>query len=52
VFKKDIVSWLPYTEVVSEETFEVTDVMMDDCRLLLLKRGQMGKLESVEVLMM
>ncbi|KAF9450622.1 hypothetical protein P691DRAFT_454949 [Macrolepiota fuliginosa MF-IS2] len=37
VFKKDIVSWLPYTEVVSEETFEVTDVMMDDCRLLLLK---------------
>jgi hypothetical protein len=37
VFKQDIVSSLPYTEVVSEETFEVTDVMMDDCRLLLLK---------------
>lgn len=37
VFKQDIVSWLPYTEVVSEESFEVTDVMMDDCRLLLLK---------------
>jgi hypothetical protein len=37
VFKRDVVSWLPYTEVVSEETFEVTDVMMDDCRLLLLK---------------
>ncbi|TFK38165.1 hypothetical protein BDQ12DRAFT_651921 [Crucibulum laeve] len=37
VFKKDIESWLPYTEIVSEETFEVTDVMMDDCRLLLLK---------------
>lgn len=37
VFEHDIVSSLPYTEVVSEETFEVTDVMMDDCRLLLLK---------------
>ncbi|EKM77357.1 hypothetical protein AGABI1DRAFT_130443 [Agaricus bisporus var. burnettii JB137-S8] len=40
VFKKDVVSWLPYTEVVSEETFEVTDVMMDDCRLLLLKSAR------------
>jgi len=52
VFKEDIISWLPYTEVVSEESFEVTDVMMDDCRLLLLKRGHMGKLKRVDVLMM
>jgi len=37
VFKHDIVSCLPYVEVVSEEMFEVTDVMMDDCRLLLLR---------------
>jgi hypothetical protein len=37
IFKHDIASWLPYVEVVSEELFEVTDVMMDDCRLLLLR---------------
>ncbi|KAH9478417.1 hypothetical protein JR316_0008872 [Psilocybe cubensis] len=52
VFKQDIVSSLPYMEVVSEEAFEVTDVMMDDCRLLLLKRGDAGKLKKVDVLMM
>ncbi|KAF8155720.1 hypothetical protein B0H34DRAFT_783484 [Crassisporium funariophilum] len=52
VFTCDIVSSLPYMEVVSQDTFEVTDVMMDDCRLLLLKRGQAGKLKRVEVLMM
>jgi hypothetical protein len=37
VFAKDIMSWLPYTEVVSTETFDVTDVMMDDRRILLMK---------------
>jgi hypothetical protein len=37
VFTQDIVSCLPYTEVMSEEMYEVTDVMMDDSRLLLLK---------------
>lgn len=37
VFEHDIVSSLPYVEVVSEETFEVTDVMMDECRVVLLK---------------
>ena len=37
VFQHDIVSWLPYMEVMSQDTFEVTDVMMDDARLLLLK---------------
>ena len=39
VFARDIESSLPYMEVVSEDTFDVTDVMMDDCRLLLLKVG-------------
>jgi hypothetical protein len=39
IFKHDITSWLPYVEVVSEKKFEVTDVMMDDCRLLLLRVG-------------
>ncbi|KAF8879650.1 hypothetical protein CPB84DRAFT_1817387 [Gymnopilus junonius] len=52
VFKNDIVSSLPYMEIISEEAFEVTDVMMDDCRLLLLKRGESGKLKQVDVLMM
>jgi hypothetical protein len=37
IFTHDIVSWLPYTEVISRETYDVTDVMMDDSRLLLLK---------------
>jgi hypothetical protein len=36
-FARDVVSYLPYREIVSEETFDVTDVMMDDCRILLLK---------------
>ncbi|KDR79991.1 hypothetical protein GALMADRAFT_62654 [Galerina marginata CBS 339.88] len=49
VFQKDIVSSLPYVEVISAETFEVTDVMMDDCRLLLLKvRLALGFLCSLE----
>jgi hypothetical protein len=39
VFTHDIKSSLPYVEVVSEEMFEVTDVMMDDSRMLLLKVG-------------
>ncbi|KAF8802264.1 hypothetical protein BYT27DRAFT_7244898 [Phlegmacium glaucopus] len=52
VFTRDIESSLPYMEVISEDAFEVTDVMMDDCRLLLLQRGQGGKLNRVEVLMM
>jgi len=52
IFKHDITSWLPYVEVVSEELFEVTDVMMDDCRLLLLRRGRGGRLRRVDVLTM
>jgi hypothetical protein len=45
VFTRDIESSLPYMEVVSEDTFEVTDVMMDDCRLLLLEVGSFFLLE-------
>ncbi|KJA25538.1 hypothetical protein HYPSUDRAFT_37528 [Hypholoma sublateritium FD-334 SS-4] len=52
VFTKDIVSALPYMEIISKDMFEVTDVMMDDCRLLLLQRGEAGKLKRVEVLML
>lgn len=37
VFKQNITSSLPYTEVVSKEQYDVTDVMIDDSRLLLLK---------------
>jgi hypothetical protein len=33
----NVVSSLPYTEVVSEEKFDVTEVMMDDRTLLLFK---------------
>ncbi|KAK0431497.1 hypothetical protein EV421DRAFT_1927589, partial [Armillaria borealis] len=36
-FKKNIESSLPYTEVVSRQAFDMTDVMMDDCRILILK---------------
>lgn len=36
-FAYDVVSTLPYREIESEESFPVTDVMMDDCRVLLLK---------------
>jgi len=37
VFTRDIVSSLPYAEAVSEEAFDVSDVMVDDSRVLLLK---------------
>jgi hypothetical protein len=36
-YKKDIISSLPYTEVISEETFYAKDVMLDDSRLILLR---------------
>jgi hypothetical protein len=37
VFVEDIVSSLPYSEVISEEKYNVTDVMVDDCRVLLMQ---------------
>jgi hypothetical protein len=36
-YEQDIVSSLPYTEVVSEATFYISDVMMDNSRLWLFK---------------
>ena len=36
-FQCDVESRLPYTEVMSEETFDVNNVMLDDRRILLLK---------------
>ncbi|KAF9078827.1 hypothetical protein BDP27DRAFT_1412765 [Rhodocollybia butyracea] len=37
IFRKNIISCLPYVEVISEETYNVNQVMMDDRRLLLIK---------------
>lgn len=36
-FAEDVVSHLSYLEITSTETFDVTDVMMDGSRILLLK---------------
>ncbi|KAF8348641.1 hypothetical protein F5887DRAFT_595525 [Amanita rubescens] len=52
VYKDDIKSCLPYVEALSREKFDVTDVMLDDRRLLLLKRGSRGLLISIDVLIM
>ncbi|KAK7044568.1 F-box domain-containing protein [Favolaschia claudopus] len=52
VFIADIVSSLPYSEVVSKEKYNVTDVMMDDCRVLLMQRGKGGRLKGIDVQMM
>ncbi|KIL61055.1 hypothetical protein M378DRAFT_187637 [Amanita muscaria Koide BX008] len=52
VYKNDIKSWLPYVEMLSEEKLDITDVMLDDRRLLLLKRDNRGLLISIDVLMM
>ncbi|KAH7886882.1 hypothetical protein F5I97DRAFT_1807942 [Phlebopus sp. FC_14] len=37
-FKERLGKALPYREMVSEETFDVTDTMMDESRILLLRR--------------
>ncbi|KAF9233426.1 hypothetical protein BU15DRAFT_53930 [Melanogaster broomeanus] len=44
---------LSYREVVSRESFDVTEAMMDESRILLLRRrAENGELEKVEVLVM
>ncbi|VDC02701.1 unnamed protein product [Peniophora sp. CBMAI 1063] len=48
-FAEDVESCLPYREAVSEETFAVSDIMMDDTRLLCLKRGSDGRLVGFDV---
>ncbi|KAJ3920317.1 hypothetical protein F5877DRAFT_65816 [Lentinula edodes] len=52
VFRENIVSCLPYVEVISKDTFNVNEIMMDDCRLLLIKRGRGQKLKTINVLTM
>ncbi|KAJ4474169.1 hypothetical protein C8R41DRAFT_923933 [Lentinula lateritia] len=52
VFRQNIVSCLPYVEVISKDTFNVNEIMMDDCRLLLIKRGRGRKLKTINVLTM
>ncbi|KAJ3875616.1 hypothetical protein F5051DRAFT_57595 [Lentinula edodes] len=52
VFRENIVSCLPYVEVISKDTFNVNEIMMDDCRLLLIKRGRGRKLKTINVLTM
>ncbi|KIK68585.1 hypothetical protein GYMLUDRAFT_36043 [Collybiopsis luxurians FD-317 M1] len=52
VFRKNIISCLPYVEVISEEAFNVNEVMIDDSRLLLLRRGRRRKLKSIDILSM
>ena len=37
VYKDDIKSWLPYVETLNEEKLDITDGMLDDRRLLVLK---------------
>jgi len=49
IFTHDIVSWLPYTEVISKSTYEVTDVMMDGSRLLLLKVREFSLLVELRI---
>ncbi|KAI0036115.1 hypothetical protein K488DRAFT_82381 [Vararia minispora EC-137] len=49
-FAEDVVSSLPYREAVSEEALAVSDIMMDDARILCLRRGTEGRLVSFDVL--
>lgn len=60
VFEYDIISSLPYVEVLSSRLevvdgelrggYDVTDAMMDDSRVLLLKRSIAGGLRGIDVL--
>ncbi|KAJ3736717.1 hypothetical protein DFJ43DRAFT_988801 [Lentinula guzmanii] len=50
VFSENISSCLPYVEVISKDTFNVNEVMMDDSRLLLIKRGRGRKLKTITIL--
>lgn len=36
-FTQDVESFLPYREVVTEETFDLTEVMLDENQIVLLK---------------
>ncbi|EIW78320.1 hypothetical protein CONPUDRAFT_75036 [Coniophora puteana RWD-64-598 SS2] len=51
-FREPLGAGLPYKETVSEEKFEATEVMMDQNRILLLRRNAELDLESIDVLLM
>jgi hypothetical protein len=51
-YEKDVVSSLPYTEVVSEETFRTDTVLMDGSRLLLFEVSERWASFTVQVLTM
>ncbi|KAJ3822532.1 hypothetical protein F5880DRAFT_1613722 [Lentinula raphanica] len=40
VFMEDVSSSLPYVETISKDDFNVNEAMMDDCRILLVKRDK------------
>ncbi|KAI0322866.1 hypothetical protein OF83DRAFT_267940 [Amylostereum chailletii] len=48
-FLEDVRSCLPYREVMTEEPVEVSDIMMDDSRILCLKRDQ-AQLLALDIL--
>jgi len=37
LFAKDVESYLPYREVITKDCFVLSDVMIDDCRIVLKK---------------
>jgi hypothetical protein len=51
IYKEDIISSLPYTEVISEETFYTRDVVLDDSRLLLLRVSESSAVFRLRLLM-
>ncbi|KAF9652341.1 hypothetical protein BDM02DRAFT_3183732 [Thelephora ganbajun] len=48
VFEEEIWSALPYREVVTEETVQVAEVMMDESRILLIKDGTLKGIDVLE----
>ncbi|KAG0693267.1 hypothetical protein DFH29DRAFT_407018 [Suillus ampliporus] len=49
-FKEPLGSALPYREIVSEELFDAEDTLMDESRILLLKRDEFEELQNIDVL--
>ncbi|OAX42310.1 hypothetical protein K503DRAFT_863141 [Rhizopogon vinicolor AM-OR11-026] len=50
-FTEPLGSALSYRETVSEELFDVTETLVDDSRILLLKRDDAGSLQKIDILM-
>lgn len=49
-FTEPLGSALPYREVVSEELFDLDNPLIDESRILLLKKDQFGELQQIDVL--